>query len=70
MKGFCAECKTFSHDPQEAFGRCPRCTRSKLLHRHVCQTCPAELYFQIDDDYCGPDNDILCGDCCRKMEKA
>lgn len=65
MKGFCLKCKKFYEDEHEAFGDCPEGHR--LLHETKCQFCEVRMYFQCDDDYCGPDGGIICSGCAKKL---
>ena len=69
-KGYCIKCKAFYEDKWGAFGECPE--GHALLHRTDCQFCDVVLYFQSDDDYCGPDNTggIICGICAKKQSLA
>jgi len=66
-KAFCLKCKKFYPEKGMAFQKCPK--GHKLLHRTYCQYCDTSLYFQCDDDYCGPDWDqgIICHNCAKKM---
>lgn len=63
--GFCPNCRAFRDDPREPFGSCD--CRGNLLHETKCDTCDFVMYFQTDDDYCGPEKPIICGACARKM---
>jgi len=60
--GYCQKCERFYPDAQEAFQKCPE--NHPLLHHHECSIChKTKMYFQTDDDYCGPEKPLICGSC-------
>ena len=64
-RAYCAKCNLMYEVEVRAFPSCP--FGHKLQHPHTCDKCGEIFaYFQVDDDYCGPEAPL----CARCVEKA
>jgi len=66
--GYCPRCKRFYPHVGRPFEKCPK--NHPLLHPCKCQKCEITLFFQCDDDHCGPYAEwgIYCGACALKED--
>ena len=67
VMGYCAECKKFYPSKNKPFEQCP--DGHDLLHPNKCSLCGFTMYFQCDDDYCGPAGPTVCQNCALKQSE-